>query len=298
MLRCRNYRFVNVSSSSVCSASISRLNRSPRSRPSSTDRHSERARSPSTRLRGCVTSWNRLCWSRGVCSDALGYPRWVVAQRDGARPAVDPHSRGAAADLAQPRVHRTDDLLAAIAVAVRVDEPLLSTAHRVRVQMREPALEPECRRAVRGLDADPRRHREPGHEKPPCRVFSSPIRAVRESGSTRSSKSGKARIAGVSGSAFGLVRSQPRPSRTTCAADAFSPQATYTAARRGAVAYDDTVGRQATVAAYVLTLIAVVVGMDVLFFRHHFWERLIANVGIVLVFAAFYLRFRLALGGK
>jgi hypothetical protein len=40
------------------------------------------------------------------------------------------------------------------------------------------------------------------------------------------------------------------------------------------------------------------VGVDVLFFRHQFWERLIANVGIVLVFAAFYLRFRLALGGK
>ena len=57
-------------------------------------------------------------------------------------------------------------------------------------------------------------------------------------------------------------------------------------------------GRQATVAFYVLTLIAVVVGVDVLFFRHHFWERLIANVGIVLVFAAFYLRFRRALGGK
>ena len=57
-------------------------------------------------------------------------------------------------------------------------------------------------------------------------------------------------------------------------------------------------GRQTTVALYVLTLIAVVVGVDVLFFRHHFWERLIANVGIVLVFAAFYLRFRLALGGK
>jgi len=29
----------------------------------------------------------------------------------------------------------------------------------------------------------------------------------------------------------------------------------------------------------------------VLFFRHQFWERLIANVGIVLVFAAFYFRF-------
>jgi len=59
-----------------------------------------------------------------------------------------------------------------------------------------------------------------------------------------------------------------------------------------------TVGRQAAVALYVLTLVAVVVGVDVLFFRHQFWERLIANVGIVLVFAAFYLRFRLALGGK
>jgi uncharacterized membrane protein len=48
---------------------------------------------------------------------------------------------------------------------------------------------------------------------------------------------------------------------------------------------------QATVVLYVLALVAVVVGVDVLFFRHHFWERLIVNVGIVLVFAAFYLRF-------
>jgi len=50
-------------------------------------------------------------------------------------------------------------------------------------------------------------------------------------------------------------------------------------------------GRQAAVMLYVLGLIAVVVGVDVLFFRNRFWERLIANVGIVLVFAAFYLRF-------
>ena len=42
---------------------------------------------------------------------------------------------------------------------------------------------------------------------------------------------------------------------------------------------------------YVLALAAVVVGVDVLFFRHHFWARLIVNIGIVLVFAAFYLRF-------
>ena len=42
---------------------------------------------------------------------------------------------------------------------------------------------------------------------------------------------------------------------------------------------------------YVLALIAVVVAVDVLIFRHHFWERLVVNIGIVLVFAAFYWRF-------
>jgi hypothetical protein len=42
---------------------------------------------------------------------------------------------------------------------------------------------------------------------------------------------------------------------------------------------------------YVLALVAVVVGLDILFFRHHFFERLIVNVGRVLIFAAFYLRF-------
>jgi len=51
------------------------------------------------------------------------------------------------------------------------------------------------------------------------------------------------------------------------------------------------VGRQAAIVLYVLALAAVVVGVDVLFFRHHLWERLMVNVGIVLVFAAFYLRF-------
>jgi hypothetical protein len=50
-------------------------------------------------------------------------------------------------------------------------------------------------------------------------------------------------------------------------------------------------GRQVAVVFYVLALVAVVLGADVLFFRHHFWERLIANVGIVLVFGAFYYRF-------
>jgi hypothetical protein len=50
-------------------------------------------------------------------------------------------------------------------------------------------------------------------------------------------------------------------------------------------------GRQAGVVLYVLALITVVVGVDVLFFRHRLLERLMVNVGIVLVFAAFYLRF-------
>jgi hypothetical protein len=51
------------------------------------------------------------------------------------------------------------------------------------------------------------------------------------------------------------------------------------------------VGRQLAIALYVLALVAVVVGVDVLFLRHHLWWRLIANVAIVLVFALVYLRF-------
>jgi hypothetical protein len=42
---------------------------------------------------------------------------------------------------------------------------------------------------------------------------------------------------------------------------------------------------------YVLALVAVVVLVDVLFFKHHFTARLLANVGIVLLFGAFYLRY-------
>ncbi len=49
--------------------------------------------------------------------------------------------------------------------------------------------------------------------------------------------------------------------------------------------------RQAVVVLYVVALITVVVGVDLLFFRHRLWARLMVNVGIVLVFGAFYLRF-------
>jgi len=42
---------------------------------------------------------------------------------------------------------------------------------------------------------------------------------------------------------------------------------------------------------YVVAMIAVIVTVDALIFRNHFWERLMVNIGIVLVFSAFYLRF-------
>ena len=42
---------------------------------------------------------------------------------------------------------------------------------------------------------------------------------------------------------------------------------------------------------YVVAMVAVIVGIDFAFFRNRFWERLTVNIGIVLVFAAFYLRF-------
>jgi preprotein translocase subunit SecE len=49
--------------------------------------------------------------------------------------------------------------------------------------------------------------------------------------------------------------------------------------------------RTASVVIYVAALVVVIVGVDLLFFKHRFWERLMANIGIVLVFTAFYLRF-------
>ncbi len=50
-------------------------------------------------------------------------------------------------------------------------------------------------------------------------------------------------------------------------------------------------GRQVTMVLYVMAMAAVIVGLDFGFFRDRFWERLTVNIGIVLVFAAFYFRF-------
>ena len=49
--------------------------------------------------------------------------------------------------------------------------------------------------------------------------------------------------------------------------------------------------RSVTGALFVVVMIAVVVAVDVLIFRHHFWERLAANVGIVLLAVAIYFRY-------
>ncbi|HVW92308.1 MAG TPA: hypothetical protein VHB74_06840 [Devosia sp.] len=49
--------------------------------------------------------------------------------------------------------------------------------------------------------------------------------------------------------------------------------------------------RNLSIALFIAAMIVVIVGVDLLFFRNRFWERLIVNIGIVLVFIAFYLRF-------
>jgi len=48
-------------------------------------------------------------------------------------------------------------------------------------------------------------------------------------------------------------------------------------------------GKRPVAVPYVLAMVAIVVSVDILFFKGRFWERLIANVGIVLIFLTFYL---------
>jgi hypothetical protein len=49
--------------------------------------------------------------------------------------------------------------------------------------------------------------------------------------------------------------------------------------------------RPVIAALYLGGMVTVVVVVDFAFFRGHPWERLMVNIGIVLVFVAFYLRF-------
>ena len=55
--------------------------------------------------------------------------------------------------------------------------------------------------------------------------------------------------------------------------------------------YKETVGRQVLVALYVLAMVVIIVGVDVLFLKHQFLPRLLVNIGIVVVFAAIYFAF-------
>ena len=57
------------------------------------------------------------------------------------------------------------------------------------------------------------------------------------------------------------------------------------------IAIPPEMGKRVPSALYAVVMIAVIIGVDIAFFRNRFWERLTANIGIVLVFAAFYLRF-------
>ena len=52
-----------------------------------------------------------------------------------------------------------------------------------------------------------------------------------------------------------------------------------------------SMGSRMTSILYIVLLVAVVVVVDILFFRGYFWQRLTVNIGIVLIFAAFYFRF-------
>jgi len=49
--------------------------------------------------------------------------------------------------------------------------------------------------------------------------------------------------------------------------------------------------QKVAVVLYVVAMAAAIVGVDFVFFRNRFWERLTVNIGIVVMFAAFYLRF-------
>jgi type IV secretory pathway VirB2 component (pilin) len=44
-------------------------------------------------------------------------------------------------------------------------------------------------------------------------------------------------------------------------------------------------------ALYVAAMAIIIVGVDFAFLRDRFWERLMANIGIVLLFGAFYMVF-------
>jgi hypothetical protein len=49
--------------------------------------------------------------------------------------------------------------------------------------------------------------------------------------------------------------------------------------------------RQTRIVIYFLAMVVLIIGVDFVFLRGLFWQRLFVNVAIVLAFAAFYLMF-------
>jgi hypothetical protein len=134
---------------------------------------------------------------------------------------------------------------------------------------------------VGALSAVRRRHREGRRAVAGDRERLGEVRAARERGGGRR--------AGNTITQRALRRTfNPMPAR---AGEWFCRRGSLLASRFVAPVVREIMGRRAAVVLYVLALVAVVVGADVLFFRSRFWERLMVNVGIVLVFAAFGLRF-------
>jgi hypothetical protein len=75
----------------------------------------------------------------------------------------------------------------------------------------------------------------------------------------------------------------PRPPNADESEDRFEDDKWWSRRRR--------VGNPAVGVPYVLVMVAVIVGVDLLFFSDHPWQRPASNVGIVLLFGAFYFRF-------
>ena len=74
----------------------------------------------------------------------------------------------------------------------------------------------------------------------------------------------------------------------------FSKVLTGETYRRGEVGPGNIMSRlpqKVAVVLYVVAMAAAIVGVDFVFFRNRFWERLTVNIGIVMVFAAFFMRF-------
>jgi hypothetical protein len=49
--------------------------------------------------------------------------------------------------------------------------------------------------------------------------------------------------------------------------------------------------KQALLVVYVVAMVAIVAGVDFLFLRGLFWQRLLVNITVVLAFLLFYLAF-------